>query len=214
MPVPVTVQGPGGVPKTTYYYVPVPVGQPVSPTPLKVVPPPVTYSVPVPAMPRVEQPVVPPPVVMEHPQAISTPPILPVSRPIEPQLSKRVVWETPQFMAHCDKMTCVGNGDVVLLEGNVELQCRPKGMPMRVMGQRIRVYLNDATFTVENSNEGYSQPATTQTPAVNRTTNDPGVTGAPSTYLRRPSQPRSEQAPDLMLQANPIAPAVPLPRPR
>ena len=50
--------------------------------------------------------------------------------------ANRVRLETPQFDAHCNKMTCVGGGDVVLLEGDVEMTCRRNGAAMRVTGQR------------------------------------------------------------------------------
>ena len=84
---------------------------------------------------------------------IPRPMAIPVSRVVEQARAKRVRLETPQFDAHCNKMTCVGGGDVVLLEGDVEMTCRRNGAAMRVTGQRVRVYLNDGTFTVETASE-------------------------------------------------------------
>lgn len=58
---------------------------------------------------------------------------------------------TPNLEAVCDRMTCLGTRDRVLLEGNVRLTCKKDGQTTRIEAPCVLVDLLHGTFTVESS---------------------------------------------------------------
>lgn len=79
---------------------------------------------------------------------------------------------TPHLDAHCQRMTCLGTRDRVLLEGNVRIACRKGDQVTRIEAARVLVDLLHGTFTVETG----TGPAPARPGAVGGT-NGPGEQG-------------------------------------
>lgn len=113
------------------------------------VPPPTAYTVP-------QQPFACP-VPFSPPLGVSPAPdgAMTVSReaPAQAALKHNVHLVTPQMEAHCERLTSAGNGEHIILEGDVQLTCNRNGQTIRIQGQRVIVHLSDGTFTVESASE-------------------------------------------------------------
>ena len=121
---------------------------------------------------------------------------LTVSReaPAQPALKHNVHLVTPQMEAHCQRLTSAGNGEHIILEGDVQLTCNRNGQMIRIQGQRVIVHLADGTFTVESASEfpapvPVSRVRAVVKPAVNLQTVPyrelavpPGPVGNPQSY--------------------------------
>ena len=58
---------------------------------------------------------------------------------------------TPAYEAHCERLSCLGKSDRLLLEGNVRLTCRKDGRTMQVHASRVVINTKEESFFVEST---------------------------------------------------------------
>jgi hypothetical protein len=94
-------------------------------------------------------------VVMPHPVPVPRGDVL-VARNVEIDVKHRGQAQqarlaTPHLDAQCERITCVGGPDRVVLEGHVRLTYKKGGQQVQIVAERVTVNVKEETFTVDGA---------------------------------------------------------------